>query len=120
MSNYDQMNLDEIKDYFLQHRDDQEAFYAYMDKLNVSGQAIVIDPTDPESETRAFAQIELQAELMQRCRSVMLESKDVTACGQASPEEPKPWKITYKGQPMYFTAEELKQHLEGLSSRKVN
>ncbi|MGL4621499.1 MAG: DUF6887 family protein [Chroococcidiopsis sp.] len=117
---YDHMNLDEVKKYFLQHRDDQEAFYAYMDKLNDSGRAIVIDPTDPESERIAFAQIELHAELMERCRSVMLESKEITACGQASSEDPKPWKIDIKGKPMYFTAQEMKQYLESLSSRKAN
>ncbi len=38
------MSLDQVKRYFLQHRDDTEAFYAYMDKLNASGRAIVIDP----------------------------------------------------------------------------
>lgn len=52
------MTLDEAKRYFLDHRDNQEAFYAYMDKLNASGRAIVIDPTDPESEARAFVQIQ--------------------------------------------------------------
>ncbi len=50
------MTLDEAKRYFLEHRDNQEAFYAYMDKLHISGRSIVIDPTDPESETRAITQ----------------------------------------------------------------
>jgi hypothetical protein len=52
------MTLDEVKRYFLQHRDDTEAFHAYMDKLNASGRAIFIDPTDPESEEQAIAQIQ--------------------------------------------------------------
>lgn len=52
------MTLDEAKRYFLEHRDDQEAFYAYMDKLRASGRAIVIDPTDPESEAKAIAQVQ--------------------------------------------------------------
>lgn len=43
---------------FIEHRDDQEAFYAYMDKLRRSGRAIVIDPTDPDSEAKAIAQIQ--------------------------------------------------------------
>lgn len=55
---FDHMSLDEVKRYFLQHRDDTEAFYAYMDKLNASGRAIVIDPTDPESEEQANAEIQ--------------------------------------------------------------
>ena len=55
---FDHMSLDEVKRYFLQHRDDPDAFYAYMDKLNASGRAIVIDPTDPESEEQAIAEIQ--------------------------------------------------------------
>ena len=55
---YASMTLDEAKRYFLEHRNDQEAFYAYMDKLRVSGRAIVIDPTDPDSEAKAIAQIQ--------------------------------------------------------------
>lgn len=55
---FNAMTLDEAKRYFLEHRDNQEAFYAYMDKLRASGRAIVIDPADPESEARAIAQIQ--------------------------------------------------------------
>ena len=55
---YASMTLDEAKRYFLEHREDQEAFYAYMDKLHTSGRAIVIDPTDPDSEAKAIAQIQ--------------------------------------------------------------
>lgn len=55
---YASMTLDEAKRYFLKHRNDQEAFYAYMDKLRRSGRAIVIDPTDPDSEAKAIAQIQ--------------------------------------------------------------
>jgi hypothetical protein len=52
------MTLDEAKRYFLSHRNDQEAFYAYMDKLQTSGRAIVIDPANPESEIAATKQIQ--------------------------------------------------------------
>jgi hypothetical protein len=52
------MTLDEAKRYFLDHRDSQEAFHAYMDKLQVSGRAIVIDPTKLDSETAAIAQMQ--------------------------------------------------------------
>jgi ABC-type sugar transport system substrate-binding protein len=52
---YASMTLDEAKRYFLEHRDDTEAFHAYMDKLHASGRAIVIDPTDPDSEAKAQA-----------------------------------------------------------------
>jgi hypothetical protein len=56
--NFAAMTLDEAKHYFLAHRDDQKAFHAYMDKLQASGRAIVIDPTKPESETAAIAQMQ--------------------------------------------------------------
>jgi hypothetical protein len=52
------MTLDEAKRYFLAHRNDQEAFHAYMDKLQTSGRAIVIDPAEPESETAAIKQMQ--------------------------------------------------------------
>lgn len=55
---YASMTLDEVKRYFLEHRNDHEAFYAYMDKLRASGRAIVIDPTDPDSDFKAIAQIQ--------------------------------------------------------------
>ena len=55
VKDYTSMTLDEVKRYFLEHRDDQEAFHAYMDKLHASGRAIVIDPTDPDSEVKAQA-----------------------------------------------------------------
>jgi hypothetical protein len=52
------MTLDEAKRYFLAHRNDQEAFHAYMDKLQTSGRAIVIDPANSESELAAIAQMQ--------------------------------------------------------------
>ena len=55
---YESMTLEEAKRYFLSHRGDQQAFYVYMDKLDASGRAIVIDPTDPASEARAISKIQ--------------------------------------------------------------
>ncbi len=52
---YESMTLDEAKRYFLSHGGDQQAFYAYMDKLDASGRAIVIDPTDPASEASSLS-----------------------------------------------------------------
>ena len=64
--NFAAMTLDEAKRYFLAHRDVQEAFHAYMDKLQASGRAIVIDPTDPESETAAIAQMQERLEILKQ------------------------------------------------------
>lgn len=55
---FNSMTLDEAKSYFLGHRDDADAFHAYMDKLHTSGRAIVIDPTDSDSEAKAQAAIQ--------------------------------------------------------------
>jgi hypothetical protein len=56
--NFASMTLDEAKRYFLDHRNDQDAFHAYMDKLQASGRAIVIDPDKPETETAAIIQMQ--------------------------------------------------------------
>ncbi len=64
--NYAAMTLDEAKRYFLAHRDDQEAFHAYMDKLEASGRAIVIDPTNIESETAAIAQMQKRLDIQEQ------------------------------------------------------
>lgn len=71
--NFNGMTLDEAKRYFLEHRDDQEAFYAYMDKLHASGRAILIDPTDPDSEAKAIAKIQ---ELLQQANDHMNQTDD--------------------------------------------
>lgn len=57
-TDYASMTLDEAKRYFLANRHNQEAFFVYMDKLEQSGRAIVIDPTDPESEAKAISAIQ--------------------------------------------------------------
>lgn len=57
------MTLDEAKRYFLENRHNQEAFFAYMDKLEQFRSAIVIDPTDPESEANAISAIQQKLDL---------------------------------------------------------
>ena len=60
---YASMTLDEAKRYFLANRHNQEAFFAYMDKLEQSRRAIVIDPTDLESEAKAVSAIQQKLKL---------------------------------------------------------
>jgi hypothetical protein len=45
------MSLDELRLYTLAHREDVEAFHAYVDRSKAAGRMISIDPTDPEWET---------------------------------------------------------------------
>lgn len=42
--NYQEMSQKELHDYVLAHREDQSAFYAYVDKLNAEGNWIEMPP----------------------------------------------------------------------------
>ncbi|ODG96647.1 hypothetical protein A4S05_17450 [Nostoc sp. KVJ20] len=42
--NFHAMSQKELHDYVLAHREDQEAFYAYVDKLHVEGNWIEMPP----------------------------------------------------------------------------
>jgi hypothetical protein len=42
--NFQAMTQKELHDYVLAHRDDQEAFYAYVDKLHTEGNWIEMPP----------------------------------------------------------------------------
>lgn len=48
--NYDSMSLDELRQYILAHREDTNAFYAYIDRSKSAGRMIIIDPSDPKWE----------------------------------------------------------------------
>jgi hypothetical protein len=49
-TNYDAMNLDELRKYVLTHRDEIDAFHAYVDRSKAAGRMITIDPSDPAWE----------------------------------------------------------------------
>lgn len=49
-ANYDATSLDELRQYLLTHREDLNAFHAYVDRSKASGRMITIDPADPEWE----------------------------------------------------------------------
>jgi len=42
--NFNEMNKKELRTYVLAHRDDNEAFYAYMDKINAEGNRVTHPP----------------------------------------------------------------------------
>jgi hypothetical protein len=42
--NFETMSQKELHDYFLTHRDDREAFYAYVDKLHREGNWVEMPP----------------------------------------------------------------------------
>lgn len=59
-TNYDSMSDSELKRYFLDHREDQAAFYAYMDRRHARPNREVISPDDPEWQQKVIASIKKQ------------------------------------------------------------
>lgn len=57
MSKFDTMSDEELKGYFLAHRDD-ESFHAYMDRRYARSNRYAIAPDDPEWEAKVIAAIE--------------------------------------------------------------
>ncbi|MGB8700777.1 MAG: hypothetical protein WCD18_15275 [Thermosynechococcaceae cyanobacterium] len=49
---YDSMSLDDLRRYMLTHREDIEAFQAYIDRSKAAGRMITIDPGDPNWEDK--------------------------------------------------------------------
>jgi hypothetical protein len=49
-ANYESMSLDELRQYVLTHREDNNAFYSYIDRSKATGRMISIDPSDPQWE----------------------------------------------------------------------
>jgi hypothetical protein len=49
-ANYDAMNIDELRQYVLNHREDLEAFHLYIDRSKASGRMITIDPDNNQWE----------------------------------------------------------------------
>jgi hypothetical protein len=49
-ANFESMNLDELRHYVLVHREDINAFHAYIDRSKALGRMITIHPDDPNWE----------------------------------------------------------------------
>jgi len=49
-ANYETMNLDELRQYVLTHREDLNAFHVYVDRSKAVGRMITINPDDPDWE----------------------------------------------------------------------
>ena len=56
--NYAAMTDQELKQYFLTHRDDQAAFYAYMDRINARPRKPGIKLDDPDWENKLRVMVE--------------------------------------------------------------
>lgn len=61
--NYDAMPNVELKQYFLQNRQDQAALEAYLDRLNQRPRSIIASPGDPDFNEK------IQAAIRQRLKA---------------------------------------------------
>ncbi|MBD2498470.1 DUF6887 family protein [Nostoc sp. FACHB-280] len=52
LAKYQGMNLDELRRYVLTHREDTEAFYAYVDRSKTEGRMVTINPNDENLEEK--------------------------------------------------------------------
>jgi hypothetical protein len=48
--NYDAMSLEDLRQYVLTHREDNNAFHSYIDRSKATGRMIGIDPSEPQWE----------------------------------------------------------------------
>jgi len=60
--NFHEMNLKELQSYFLSHREDREAFYAYVDKLHAEATWVEMPPL------QSIEDLENYPEFLQRVR----------------------------------------------------
>jgi hypothetical protein len=49
-ANFEAMNLNDLRQYVLTHRQDLNAFHLYIDRSKASGRMIAINPSDPNWE----------------------------------------------------------------------
>lgn len=56
--NYEAMNLDELRQYVLTHREDTDAFHTYIDRSKVAGRMISIDLNETDWEENITTQIQ--------------------------------------------------------------
>jgi hypothetical protein len=66
--NFQAMSKQELRNYVLNHRDDDEAFYAYMDKLHIEENRIKHPPVNYFDELENYPELErkLQQEAEKR------------------------------------------------------
>jgi hypothetical protein len=57
-ANFDAMNLNELRQYVLTHREDLNAFHIYVDRSKSSGRMITINPSDPNWENTVEQKIQ--------------------------------------------------------------
>jgi hypothetical protein len=61
--NYDAMSDAELKQYFLQHREDKAALQAYLNRLNQRPHKAIATPDDPNFDAKIQAAIRQQMQV---------------------------------------------------------
>ena len=61
-ANYDAMSDTELRHYFLEHRQDQSAFQAHLDRLNQRPRVVIASPDDPDFDEKIQAAIRQKLE----------------------------------------------------------
>lgn len=59
---YNSMSDEELKQYFLKHREDRDAFQAYLDRINQRPRRIIASPSDPDFDEKVQAAIRQKLE----------------------------------------------------------
>ncbi|AFZ29326.1 hypothetical protein Glo7428_0739 [Gloeocapsa sp. PCC 7428] len=59
---YNSMSDEELKQYFLKHRGDRDAFQAYLDRINQRPRRIIASPSDPDFDEKVQAAIRQKLE----------------------------------------------------------
>ncbi|MGB0564257.1 MAG: DUF6887 family protein [Spirulinaceae cyanobacterium] len=57
---YAVMSIQELRQYFLRHREDKAALRAYLERLNSQSKAVITTVDDPDFEVKIQAEIERQ------------------------------------------------------------
>ena len=53
-ANFSKMSRKELREYVLKHRDENTAFYAYVDKLNEEGNWVEMPPTESIDDLKNY------------------------------------------------------------------
>ncbi len=67
--NYNAMSDKELKQYFLNHRENQAAFHAYLDRINQRPRRIIASLNDPDFDQKVQAAIRQKLEITKIQRS---------------------------------------------------
>ncbi|OLP19773.1 hypothetical protein BST81_04365 [Leptolyngbya sp. 'hensonii'] len=72
--NFQTMNQQELHHYVLAHREDQEAFYAYVDKLHETGNWIEMPPVESVQDLEKYSEFATRSDKASEAEDNSIES----------------------------------------------